>query len=131
MAQLKLRSNKRYKSKNRSSSYNEVLCSRDLTINMRVCILRCYVFSNLLYRTKAQTLKQAEIKKLDRQKLEHWCYLTILRISLVDLVTNLEVLRRRDKDEEVLRMIKRHTLQHISHVMKEARYKLLRLIMKE
>ena len=35
---------------------NRVLCSRDLRISLRIQLLRCYVFSVLLYGVEAWTL---------------------------------------------------------------------------
>lgn len=101
-----------------------ILCSRDLTIELRVRTLRCYVFSHGL---ESWTLKQEHINKL--QSFEMWCYRRMLRISWIERKTNMEVLREMGKEYEVINTIKARKLQYLGHIMRGQRYEMLRLIM--
>lgn len=102
------------------------LTCRDLSLEIRMRMLRCYVFSVLLYGLEAWTLKEVHMNKL--AAFELWCYRRILRISWMDKVINLEVIGRMGNEPEILRTIKRRKLEYLGHVMRGQRYALLQLI---
>lgn len=104
----------------------KVLTSRDLTMDLRIRLLRCYVFSILLYGVEAWTLTEAMCKKLEA--FEMWTYRRILKIPWIAKVTNTEVLRRMGKDTEILNAIKRRKLEYFGHVMRNDKYHLLHLV---
>uniref|UniRef100_A0A8D8V3E1 Craniofacial development protein 2 n=1 Tax=Cacopsylla melanoneura TaxID=428564 RepID=A0A8D8V3E1_9HEMI len=54
--------------------------NRDLPLELRTRMLKCYVFSTLLYGMEAWTLKKADILKLEA--FEMWCNRRILNIYL-------------------------------------------------
>lgn len=103
------------------------LCSKNINLKLRTRILRCYVFSTLLYGAEAWTLKTAEINKL--VAFERWCYRRMLRISWVDRVTNVEVLRRMNKEEEIYKTLKKKKLEYFAHIIRGPKYQLLQNIM--
>lgn len=105
----------------------DVFCSRDLTIGLRMRMLRCYVFSILLYGVEAWTLKKTHIDKL--QAFEMWCYRRMWRISWKDKITNVEVLVKMQKECEIINTIKKRKLEYLGHIMRGSKYTLLRLIM--
>lgn len=105
-----------------------VLCSHDLSLDLKIRILRCYVFSTLLYGVEAWTLTEASIKKL--QAFEMWCYRRMLKISWTEHVTNDEVLRRMKKCQEIINTVKERKLQYFGHVVRHPeKYKLLKIVL--
>lgn len=105
-----------------------VFKDRDLHINTKMRLLRCYVFSVLLYGVESWTLTETSLKKIEA--FEMWLYRRILRISWVDHVTNAEVLRRMNKTTELIYTIKSRKLQYLGHIMRnENRYGLLQQIL--
>ena len=90
-------------------------------------MLRCYVFSVLLYGVEAWTLNDSNIKRLEA--FEMWCYRRILKISWVDRVRNAEVLERLSKSTEIVCTVKSRKLQYFGHVMRGEKYRLLQNIM--
>lgn len=58
-----------------------------------------------------------------------WCYRRILNISWIDKVSNLEVLRRMNKNVEVLKTIKTRKLEYFGHMIRGEKYTLLQLIL--
>lgn len=54
----------------------------------------------------------------------------MLSVSWMARVTNLELLRRLGKDEELLSAVKERKLWYISHIMKGERYEMPRLRVK-
>lgn len=108
--------------------YKRILCGHDVSLNLKIRILRCYVFSVLLYGAEAWTLTDAMLKKLEAFEL--WCYRRILRISWIDRITNDTVLIRMNKEREIVRTIKTRKLSYFAHVMRNPeKYSLLQLVM--
>jgi len=56
----------------------KLLCSRDLSLDLRTRMLKCYVFPVLLYGVEAWTLNVYCEQKLEA--FEMWTYLRMLRI---------------------------------------------------
>ena len=105
----------------------KILCGHELTMCLRMRILRCYVFSVLMYGVESWTLSEAALKKLEA--FEMWCYRRMLRISWTDKVRNETVLQRMKKEKEVLRTIKVRKLAYFAHVMRHPeKYNMLHLI---
>ena len=57
-----------------------------------------------------------------------WLYRRMLKIPWTERVTNVEVLRRMDKDMELLGIVKRRKAAYFGHVFRGHKYELLRLI---
>ena len=104
-----------------------VLCRTDLSLHLKIRMLKCYVFPVLLYGMEAWTLKKNDTDRLEA--FEMWAYRRILRISWTSRTTNKEVLRRMGKDKEIMTIIKIRKLQYLGHVMRGERYTLLQNIL--
>lgn len=105
----------------------KLFCNRDISIQLRTRMLKCYVFSTLLYGAEAWTLKQKNIKNIE--SFEMWCYRRILKISWMDRVTNEEVICRINNEPEVLLNIKKRKLEYLGHLMRGQKYTFLQNIM--
>uniref|UniRef100_A0A8D8UV16 Craniofacial development protein 2 n=2 Tax=Cacopsylla melanoneura TaxID=428564 RepID=A0A8D8UV16_9HEMI len=104
----------------------KMLCSRDLSLDLRVRMLKCYVFSVLYYGVETWTLNKECEKRLEA--FEMWTYRRMQRISWTDHITNVEVLRRMNKEKEVQKEVKRRKLVYLGHIMRGSRYEILHLI---
>lgn len=109
------------------SNMKKVLTSRDLSIPLRIRLLRCYVFPILYYGMEGWTLTKAMCSRIEA--FEMWCYRRLLRISWVDRVRNTEVLARLQKQLEVMFTIKKRKLEYFGHVMRGEKYRILQNIM--
>uniref|UniRef100_A0A8D9AUB6 Uncharacterized protein n=1 Tax=Cacopsylla melanoneura TaxID=428564 RepID=A0A8D9AUB6_9HEMI len=87
-----------------------------LNLNIKLRLLRCYIFSILLYGVKSWTLTEATQKRIEA--FEMWLYRRILRISWVDKITNSEVLSRMGKRKEIMITIKERKLAYLGHIMR-------------
>lgn len=102
--------------------------SHNLALDIKVRLLRCYVFSVLLYGAESWTLNESTTKKLNA--FEMWLYRRILRIPWTAKVTNVEVLRTMKKDLELMNTIKARKLEYLGHIMRNnGRYGLLQTIL--
>lgn len=105
----------------------KVLCSRQLSIKLRVRLLQCYVWPVVLYGSEAWTLKANTQKFLEA--FEMWCYRRMLRISWTQKVSNERVLQRVGKSRDLLLTIKKRKVAYLGHVLRHEKYDLLQLIM--
>uniref|UniRef100_A0A8D8YBA7 Craniofacial development protein 2 n=3 Tax=Cacopsylla melanoneura TaxID=428564 RepID=A0A8D8YBA7_9HEMI len=113
------------------STFNEmsaVFKSHNLTLETKIRLIRCYVYSVLLYGVETWTLKEETTAK--PQAFEFWLYRRILKISWTQRVTNVEVLRRMKKSKELMNIVKTRKLQYLGHIMRNhQRYELLQRIL--
>ena len=106
----------------------KTLCSHNLTLSLRMKMVRCYVFPELLYGMESWTITDSLLKRLEA--FEMWVYRRLLKISWVEKVRNTEVLARMNKQLKVILTIKRRKLEYFGHIMKHhKKYELLHLIM--
>ena len=103
-----------------------LLSNRNLSIELRHKLIKCYVFPTLLYGMEAWTLTSSLEKRIE--SFELWCYRRALRIPWTDRITNKEVLNRMNTSLTVLNSIKTRKLEYLNHVMRNDKYELLRLI---
>lgn len=102
--------------------------SHNLTLETKVRLLRCYVFSVLLYGAESWTLNETTTKKLNA--FEMWLYRRILKIPWTAKISNIEVLRTMKKDLELMNIIKARKLEYLGHIMRnEERYGILQTIL--
>lgn len=101
--------------------------SRYFSLELRLRMLRCYVFPILLYGSESWTLDISLENKIEA--FEMYLYRRILRISWVDRVTNAEVLERMSKSKELLDTVKERKIQYLGHVMRGEKYELLRIVL--
>ena len=99
------------------TSMGKVLTSRDIHMTVRIKVLRCYVWSTLLYGCETWTISVAMQKKLDA--FETWLYRRMLRISWKDMVTNEEVYRRMNIKQSLLVDIVRRQMSFLGHVLRK------------
>ena len=85
--------------------YKHIFNNRQINFELRLRFVKCYIWSALLYGVETWTLKVGHMNKLE--SFEMWVYRRMLKISWVDHITNMEVLRRVNKERELLTNIKR------------------------
>ena len=83
--------------------------SRNLSLKLKIRMIRCYILPVLLYGVEAWTMTEALIRRLE--SCEMWIYRRIFRISWIEHTTNKEVLRRMDKTKEVTFTVKRRKME--------------------
>lgn len=109
------------------SSWHKVLTSRDLCVQLRLKILKCYVWSRLLYGCETWTLKTVMMNRIEA--FEMWCYRRMLKIAWTEKVRNTEILERIEKERELLTTIKKRKMQYLGHILRGPKYELLQTIM--
>lgn len=103
-------------------------CDNSLNFKTRLRMVKCYVWSVLLYGAEAWTLKINTMNRLEA--FEMWLLRRMLRISWIERVTNGRVLERAGTDRMLLSAVKCRKVAYLGHVLRGEKYRLLQLIMK-
>ena len=94
------------------TSFNQmspVLKDRKLSIPLKVRLLKCFIWSVLLYGCESWTLSAALTRNIEATEM--WFYRRMLRVSYTAHETNISVLQRMGEERHLLRTIKER--QHI------------------
>ena len=99
------------------TSMNIILTARNINIAVHLRVLKCYIWSTLLYGCETWTISADMIKKLEA--LETWFYRRMLRISWKEKVTNVEVYRRMNTSTSLLIDIVHRQLTFLVHILRK------------
>ena len=84
---------------------------------VRLRVLKCYIWSTLLYGCETWTISGDMIKKLEA--LETWFYRRMLKISWKEKVTNIEVYRCMNTSTSLLIDIVHRQLTFLGHILRK------------
>ena len=104
------------------------LCDDNLNLKLRQRMVKCYVWSVLLYGVESWTLKVSTMNRLEA--FEMWVHRRMLHIQWTDMISNATVLQRAGVHRELLTIIKVRKVSYLGHVLRGERYELLHLIIK-
>lgn len=104
------------------------LCNDNLNLKLKQRMVKCYIWSVLLYGMESWTLIIRSLNRLEA--FEMWNYRRMLRIPWTDLLTNEEVLRRANTDRALITTIKCRKIAYLGHILRGEKYYLLQLIIK-
>ena len=93
-------------------SMAKILTSGNISIELRSCIAKCYIWSTLLYGAETWTLTKVTSDKLEA--FEMWLYRRMIRISWKEHKTNGEVLNKTKRS--LLNTIKKRKRQYFGHI---------------
>ena len=60
------------------TNLDSILKSRDITLPIKVCLVKAMVFSVVMYGCESWTIKKAEYRRIDAFEL--WCWRRLLRV---------------------------------------------------
>ena len=70
---------------------DSVLKSRDITLPIKVCLVKAMVFPVVMYGCESWTIKQTECQRIDAFKL--WCWRRLLRVPWAVRRSNQSILK--------------------------------------
>lgn len=106
---------------------NKILLHRSFPLDLRIRVVKCYVWPVLLYGSETWSMKTKSMNRLEA--VEMWTLRRMLRIPWTDRVTNAEVLERAEVDRELLNIVKKRKAEYLGHFLRGEKYELLRLIL--
>ena len=93
-----------------------VLTSKNISLHTRKRIVKCYIWTTLLYGCETWTLVPACVKKL--QAFEMWVYRKLLKISWTQKLTNAEIRNRIQEKEYIMPTIRQRKLAYLGHIVR-------------
>ena len=103
--------------KNSFKQMASIFKDRQLSIDLKVRLLTCYVWSVLLYGCESWTLSVNTMENLEAAEM--WFYRRMLRISYQDRVTNETVLQRVHQRRQLLNTIHTRQISFVGHVIRK------------
>ena len=73
------------------TNLDSILKSRDITLPMKVCLVKAMVFPVVMYGCESWTIKKAEHQRIDAFEL--WCWRRLLRVSWTSRSSNQSILK--------------------------------------
>ena len=111
------------------TSMKKVLCGRNISMSVRLRVLKCYIWSTMLYRCETWTLSKGMMKNLE--VAEHWFLRRMLRIPWTDKVSTCEVFRRADVGKGLMPDMIRRQMTFLGHVMMKTKRNILDVSQKQ
>ena len=102
------------------TSFNQmspVLKDRKLSIPLKVRLLKCFIWSVLLYGCESWTLSAALTRNIEATEM--WFYRRMLRVSYTAHETNISVLQRMGQERQLLRTIKERQTRFTGHIIRK------------
>ena len=97
-------------------SIAKILTSRNISIDLRSRIAKCYIWSTLLYGAETWTLTKVTSDKLEAFAM--WLHRRMLRISWKEHKTNGEILHKMKTNRSLLNTIKKRKCQYFGHIIR-------------
>ena len=95
---------------------DSMLKSRDITVLIKVCIVKVMVFPVVMYEHESWTIKKAEHHRIDAFKL--WCWRRLLRVSWEARRSNQSILKKLNPEYCSEGLMLKLKLQYFGHLMR-------------
>ena len=97
------------------TNLDSILKSRDITLPIKICLVKAMVFPVVMYGCESWTIKQAECRRIDAFEL--WCWRRLLRISWTARRSNQSILMEVGPGCSLEGMMLKLKLQYFGHLM--------------
>ena len=98
------------------TNLDSILKSRDITLPMKVYIVRAMVFPGVMYGCESWTIKKAECQRTDAFKL--WCWRRLLRVAWTARRSNQSILEEINPEYSLEGLMLKLKLQYFGHLMR-------------
>ena len=94
---------------------NSILKNRDITLLIKVYIVKAMVFPVVIYGCENWTIKKAECQRIDAFEL--WCWRRLLRVPRTSRRSNLSILKEINPEQSLKGLMLKLKLQYFGHLM--------------
>ena len=98
------------------TNLDSILKSRDITLLIKVCLVKAMVFPLVMYGCESWTVKKAERQR--RNAFELWCWRRLLRVPWTARRSNQSILKEISPGISLEGMMLKLKLQYFSHLMR-------------
>ena len=97
------------------TNLDSILKSRDITLSIKVRLVKAVVFPVVMYRCESWTIKEAEHQKIDAFEL--WCWRRFLKVPWTARRSNKSILKEISPGCSLERLMLKLELQYFGHLM--------------
>ena len=97
------------------TNLDSILKSRDITLPIKVCLVKAMVFPVVMYGCESWTVKKAERRRTDAFEL--WCWRRLLRVPWTARRSNESILKEISPGISLEGMMLKLKLQNFGHLM--------------
>jgi len=97
------------------TNLHRVLKSRDITLQINVCIVKAMIFPVVVYGCESWTIKEAEHQRIEAFEL--WCWRRLLRVPSTARRSNQSILKEISPDYSLEGLMLKLKLQYFGHMM--------------
>ena len=94
---------------------DSVLKSRDITLPIKVCVIKAMAFPVVMRGCESWTIKKAECCKIDAFEL--WCWRRLLRVAWTARRSSQSILKEINPEYSLQGLILKLKLQYFGHLM--------------
>ena len=94
---------------------DRILKSRDITLSVKVCLVKATVFPVVMYECESWTIKKAERQRIDAFQL--WCWRRLLRVPWTARRSNQSILKEINPEYSLEGLMLNLKLQSFGHLM--------------
>ena len=98
-----------------STNVDSILKSRDITLSIKVHLVKAMVFPVVIYGCESWTIKKAEHQRIDAFKL--WCWRRLLRVPRTARRSNQSILKETSPEYSLEGLMLKLKFQYFSHLM--------------
>ena len=100
------------------SKLDSILKSRDITLPMKVHLVKAIVYPVVMYGYGSWTVKKAEQQRIDA--LELWCWRRLLRVPQTARRSNQSILKEISPEYSLEGLVLKLNLQYFGHLIRRA-----------
>ena len=100
------------------TNLDSILKSRDITLPIKVHLVKTMVFPVVIYGCESWTIKKAECQRIDAFEL--WCWRKLLRVPCTARRSNQSILKEISPGYSLERLMLKLKLQYFGHLMRRA-----------
>ena len=95
---------------------NSILKSRDITLPIKVCLVKAMVFPVVMYACECWTIKKAEHQRIDAFEL--WCWRRLLKVPWTARRSNQSILKEIRPGCSLEELMLKLKLKYFGHLMR-------------
>src|SRR5574340_792270 len=100
------------------TNLDSIFKSRDITLPIKVCLVKAMVFPVVMYGCESRTVKKAERRRIDAFEL--WCWRRLLRVPWTARRSNQSILKEISPGISLEGLMLKLKLQYFGHLMQRA-----------
>ena len=97
------------------TNLDSILKTRDITLPIKVCLVKAMVFPVVTYGCESWTIKKAEHRTIDASEL--WCWRRLLKVPWTVRSSNQSILKEISSEYSLEGLILKLKLQYFGHLM--------------